>query len=183
MRILGIDPGLGTTGYGIVEKAENELLLITYGGISKSPVADFSTNLLAIYQKLHQIINEFHPQCCAVENIFYHQNKKTAIIMGHVRGVAMLAAAQNQLPVFEYSPKEVKLSITGLGAASKPQVQAMVKNILHMSEVPHPEDAADALAVAVCHHHRSKILGLHKNSPALIKPSSKNPLKKFIKNI
>jgi crossover junction endodeoxyribonuclease RuvC len=174
---------LGTTGYGIIEKAGNDLQLITYGGISKSPLADFTTNLLAIYQKLHQIINQFHPQCCAVENIFYHQNKKTAIIMGHVRGVAMLAAAQNQLPVFEYSPKEVKLSITGLGAASKPQVQAMVKNILQMAEIPRPEDAADALAVAVCHLHRSKIPGMSKNSSTLIKSSSKNRLKKFIKDV
>jgi crossover junction endodeoxyribonuclease RuvC len=103
--------------------------------------------------------------------------------MGHVRGVAMLAAAQNQLPVFEYSPKEVKLSIVGLGAASKPQVQAMVKNILHMSEVPRPEDAADALAVAICHYHRSKIFGLNRNSPAPIKSSTRKRLKKFIKNI
>jgi len=183
LRILGIDPGLGTTGYGIVEKKGNELQLITYGGISKSPSADFTTNLLAIYQKINQIVNEFQPQYCAVENIFYHQNKKTAIIMGHVRGVAMLAAAQNQLPVFEYSPREVKLSIVGLGAASKPQVQAMVKNILHMSEVPRPEDAADALAVAICHYHRSKIFSLSKNFPAPIKSSAKNRLKKFIKNI
>jgi crossover junction endodeoxyribonuclease RuvC len=183
LRILGIDPGLSTTGYGIIEKKGNELELITYGGIRKSPKADFTTNLLAIYQKIHQIVNEFQPQACAVENIFYHQNKKTAIIMGHVRGVAMLAAAQNQLPVFEYSPKEVKLSIVGLGAASKPQVQAMVKNILHMTVIPDPEDAADALAVAICHYHRSKIFGMRKDFPASVKSSSKNRLKKCIKNI
>ncbi len=162
MRILGIDPGLGTTGYGIIEKQGENLKYLTFGGISKSAKANFTQNLLAIYQKIHQIILEFEPDCCAVENIFYHQNKKTAIVMGHVRGVAMLAAAQSGIPIHEYSPREVKLSIVGLGAASKPQVQAMVKNILRMTEVPQPEDAADALAVAICHIHRMKMAEIRK---------------------
>ncbi len=182
MRILGIDPGLGTTGYGIIEKKGNELQVIAYGGIQKKSDADFTSNLLAIYQRIHHIINEFHPQECAVENIFYHQNKKTAIIMGHVRGVAMLAAAQNQLRVFEYTPKEVKLSIVGSGAASKPQVQAMVKNILRMETAPHPEDAADALAVAICHHHRAKLAGLTNGKRPGRKVLNKTLLKKIIKN-
>lgn len=182
MRILGIDPGLSTTGYGIIEKKGNELQVIAYGGIQKKSNTDFTSNLLAIYQRIHHIINEFHPQECAVENIFYHQNKKTAIIMGHVRGVAMLAAAQNQLRVFEYTPKEVKLSIMGSGAASKPQVQAMVKNILGMAVAPHPEDAADALAVAICHHHRANLAGLTGGKHSSRKGLNKTLLKKFIKN-
>ena len=157
MRILGIDPGLGTTGYGIIDQTDKTLHVVTYGGIKKSPKASFTENLLKIYNKINQIIIEFQPDGCAIENIFYHQNKKTAIIMGHVRGVAMVAAAEQKLPVHEYSPKEVKLSIVGFGAASKLQIQAMVKTILHMDQVPQPEDAADALAVAICHYHRFKL--------------------------
>ncbi len=181
MRILGIDPGLGTTGYGIIEKNGDKLQVVTYGGIQKKSATDFTSNLLAIYQRIHEIINEFHPLECAVENIFYHQNKKTAIIMGHVRGVAMLAAAQNQLPVFEYTPKEVKLSIVGSGAASKPQVQAMVKNILAMATAPYPEDAADALAVAICHHHRTTLFGLSRGNSKKRKTIHNTLLEKLIK--
>jgi crossover junction endodeoxyribonuclease RuvC len=153
---LGIDPGLGTTGYGIIDENDRVLDVVTYGGIEKSPQASFTENLFAIYRNINQIIMEYQPDGCAIENIFYHQNKKTAIIMGHVRGVAMVAAAEKGLPVYEYSPKEVKLSIVGLGGASKLQVQAMVKTILKMKETPQPEDAADALAVAICHYHRLK---------------------------
>lgn len=156
MKILGIDPGLSTTGYGLIDTEGGKLKFITYGGVNKSKKADFANNLLFIYAKLDEIIKSYHPDNCAIENIFYHENKKTAIIMGHARGVAILASAQNQIPVFEYSPREVKLSIVGSGGASKVQVQAMVKNILNMKEIPHPEDAADALAVALCHFHRLK---------------------------
>ena len=157
MKILGIDPGLGTTGYGVIDQTDQTLQVVTYGGIRKSPSASFTENLFKIYKKINQIILEHHPDGCAIENIFYHQNKKTAIIMGHVRGVAMVAAAEKGLPVYEYSPKEVKLSTVGFGAASKLQIQAMVKTILRMDEVPQPEDAADALAVAICHYHRLKL--------------------------
>jgi len=156
LRILGIDPGLSTTGYGVIDESEQVLDVVTFGGIKKSPKASFTENLLAIYQNINQIIMEYRPDGCAIENIFYHQNKKTAIIMGHVRGVAMVAAAERGLPVHEYSPKEVKLSIVGMGGASKQQVQAMVKTLLKMNEIPQPEDAADALAVAICHYHRLK---------------------------
>jgi crossover junction endodeoxyribonuclease RuvC len=156
LRILGIDPGLGITGYGIIDQNQQKLDVVTFGGITKSPEASFTENLLAIYRNIHQIIMAYQPDGCAIENIFYHQNKKTAIVMGHVRGVAMVAAAAQGLPVHEYSPREVKLSIVGMGGASKSQVQAMVKTILNMSEIPQPEDAADALAVAICHYHRLK---------------------------
>jgi crossover junction endodeoxyribonuclease RuvC len=156
LKILGIDPGLSTTGYGLIDTAGDKLTFITYGGVKKADKADFAKNLLFIFKKLDEIIKSYHPDNCAIENIFYHQNKKTAIIMGHARGVAILASAQNEIPVFEYSPREVKLSIVGSGGASKVQVQAMVKNILSMKEIPHPDDAADALAVAICHFHRLK---------------------------
>ena len=163
MRILGIDPGLGITGYGIIEKVGDNLKVLSFGGIEKNKSLSFSENLLSIYQNIQKIVNEFKPDDCAIENIFYHQNKKTAIIMGHVRGVAMIAAAGGNMPVYEYSPKEVKLSIVGHGGASKLQVQSMVKNILNMNMIPEPEDAADALAVAICHIHRMKFIQLTRN--------------------
>lgn len=156
MRILGIDPGLATTGYGIVEVNEKGMDSLVYGGIRASSSAEFTEKLLTIHQKITQVVLQYHPDFCAVENIFYHQNKKTAIIMGHARAVAILAAAQHTVPVFEYMPREVKMSIVGVGDASKSQVQAMVKNLLRMTETPHPDDAADALAVAICHYHRLK---------------------------
>ncbi|MEJ2538011.1 MAG: crossover junction endodeoxyribonuclease RuvC [Calditrichia bacterium] len=156
MRILGIDPGISTTGYGVIEIESNRLKCLASGGIRSSSKLKFSQKLKSIHQAVNKIIQEFQPDFCSVEDIFYHQNKKTAIIMGHARGVAMLAAAINNIPVFEYTPREVKMSIVGSGAASKIQVQAMVKNILKMPELPTPEDAADALAVALCHHHRLK---------------------------
>lgn len=156
MRILGIDPGISVTGYGVIEIESHHVSCLSFGGIKSSSKSKFSEKLTSIYQKVSQIIYEFHPDFCSVEDIFYHQNKKTAIIMGHARGVAMLAAAQNNIPVFEYTPREVKMSIVGSGGASKIQVQAMVKNILKMPEIPRPEDAADALAVAICHYHRQR---------------------------
>jgi crossover junction endodeoxyribonuclease RuvC len=157
LKVLGIDPGLSITGYGVVEQKDNTLKHIVYGGIRKKTGVAFSESLLSIYDKISEIVTEYNPDACAIENIFYHQNKKTAIVMGHVRGVAIVAVARRQIPVFEYSPREVKLSTVGMGAASKIQVQSMVRNILSMDEVPHPEDAADALAVAICHFHRIKL--------------------------
>lgn len=157
MRVLGIDPGLSMTGYGVVEEQDNSLHHIVYGGIRKAARVSFSESLLSIYEKISEIVTVYTPDACAIEDIFYHLNKKTAIIMGHVRGVAIVAAAAQKIPVFEYSPREIKLSTVGMGAASKPQVQSMVRNILGMDEIPHPEDAADALAVAICHFHRQKM--------------------------
>jgi crossover junction endodeoxyribonuclease RuvC len=156
LRILGIDPGISITGYGVIEIESDRLSYLASGGIRSSSKLNFSQKLTNIYQAVIDIIKEYHPDFCSVEDIFYHQNKKTAIIMGHARAVTMLAAALNHIPVFEYTPREVKMSIVGSGAASKIQVQAMVKNILKMAEIPTPEDAADALAVALCHYHRSK---------------------------
>jgi crossover junction endodeoxyribonuclease RuvC len=156
LRILGVDPGLSCTGYGIVEINGSSLKNLIFGGIRTSPANSFPEKLLNIYTKINQVILEYQPDFCAIESVFYHQNKKTAIIMGHARGIVLLAAAQNGITVFEYSPREIKMSIVGMGAASKLQVQAMVKTILHLAEPPHPDDASDALAVALCHHHRMK---------------------------
>lgn len=162
MRILGIDPGISTTGYGIIEVSGKNLKCLAYGGIHAPAKAAFTQKLNSIYQKISEVIQQFQPDFCAVEDIFYHRNKKTAIVMGHARAVAMLAATRQNIPVFEYSPREVKMSIVGYGAASKTQVQAMVKNILKMEELAQPTDASDALAVSLCHFHRMKFNQLTK---------------------
>ncbi|MFZ0391291.1 MAG: crossover junction endodeoxyribonuclease RuvC [Calditrichia bacterium] len=158
MRILGIDPGISITGYGIIEVQGRELRCLHHGGIRNNGSAAFSEKLLTIHENLIEIAREYQPGLCAVENIFYHQNKKTAIVMGHARAAAMLAAARINIPVFEYSPREVKMSIVGNGNASKTQVQAMVANLLKLGSRPTPADAADALAVAMCHYHRQNFL-------------------------
>ena len=157
MIILGIDPGLRVTGYGVIEIVNHKAYCRDYGGIynreKSKPIAE---KLLKIYNEICDVVNTFKPQHCAIEDVFYHENVNTAIVMGHARGVAMLAAQQAGVPVFEYAAREIKMSTVGSGAASKQQVQAMIKNLLSMPDPPRPQDAADALAVALCHYHRLK---------------------------
>jgi crossover junction endodeoxyribonuclease RuvC len=161
MTILGIDPGLSVTGYGVIEIVSNKPYCRDYGGIynreKSKPIAE---KLLKIYNGIRDVVNEFKPQHCAIEDVFYHENVNTAIVMGHARGVAMLAAQQAGISVFEYAAREIKMSTVGSGAASKQQVQAMIKNLLGISELPRPQDASDALAVALCHYHRMKFQAL-----------------------
>jgi crossover junction endodeoxyribonuclease RuvC len=161
MTILGIDPGLSVTGYGVIEIVNNKPYCRDYGGIynreKSKPIAE---KLLKIYNGIRDVVNEFKPQHCAIEDVFYHENVNTAIVMGHARGVAMLAAQQAGISVFEYAAREIKMSTVGSGAASKQQVQAMIKNLLGISELPRPQDASDALAVALCHYHRMKFQAL-----------------------
>ena len=157
MIILGIDPGLRVTGYGVIEIVNHKAYCRDYGGIynreKSKPIAE---KLLKIYNEICDVVNTFKPQHCAIEDVFYHENVNTAIVMGHARGVAMLAAQQAGVPVFEYAAREIKMSTVGSGAASKQQVQAMIKNLLSIPDPPRPQDAADALAVALCHFHRMK---------------------------
>jgi len=157
MIILGIDPGLSITGYGVIEIVNHKAYCRDYGGIynreKSKPIAE---KLLKIYNEICSVVDTFKPQHCAIENVFYHENVNTAIVMGHARGVAMLAAQQAGVPVFEYAAREIKMSTVGSGAASKQQVQAMIKNLLGIPDPPRPQDAADALAVALCHFHRMK---------------------------
>lgn len=157
MIILGIDPGLSITGYGVIEIVNQKAYCRDYGGIynreKSKPIAE---KLLKIYNEICDVVNTFKPQHCAIEDVFYHENVNTAIVMGHARGVAMLAAQQAGVPVFEYAAREIKMSTVGSGAASKQQVQAMIKNLLSIPDPPRPQDAADALAVALCHYHRMK---------------------------
>ena len=156
MVILGIDPGLSTCGYGIIEISNNFVQCHKFGCIHTRKNPDTPEKLKRIFDDLSKVIKIYKPHFCAIEDIFYHENVNTAIIMGHARGVAMLAARQADIEIFEYAPREIKMSVTGNGAASKQQIQSMVQNLLNLEKPPTPYDASDALAVALCHYHRHK---------------------------
>jgi crossover junction endodeoxyribonuclease RuvC len=154
MRILGIDCGSERTGYGVIETDGRSHRMMASGVIRTSTRAPFNLRLLDIARGLRGIIDQFTPDAAAVEEVFHSQNPKTAIQLAHVRGVALLAIAEAGLTLGEYSPLEVKTSVVGYGRAEKQQVQWMVKNLLGLAE-PQPEDASDAIAVAICHATRT----------------------------
>jgi len=155
--VIGIDPGTAITGYGIVQEKENgELEWIAHGVVTTPSDWDDPKRLLELYQKLCEILSTYKPDCCAVEKLFFQKNVKTAISVGQGRGAALIAAAASELPVGEYTPLEVKQAVVGYGSADKQQVQQMVKVLLGLSEIPQPDDAADALAVAICHLHSTR---------------------------
>ena len=154
MRVLGIDCGTEYTGYGIVDLlADDRLLCIDCGAIHLSPREPMPSRLSQIYNRLQQLIAEHHPDRVAIEDVFYAVNAKSAFKLGQVRGVAMLAAASNGLEVAEYAPLAIKSAVVGYGRAEKHQVQQMVARLLSLNEIPEPADAADALAIAICHLH------------------------------
>jgi crossover junction endodeoxyribonuclease RuvC len=155
IRILGVDPGSQITGLGIVEVINNrELKLRYYGCIKTDRKASLAIRLKQIYTGLSELIETYKPDHVALEDIFYSDNVKTAIVMGHARGVSLLAPINLGITPAEYSPREVKLAVVGRGNASKEQVHYMVKNMLNLKEDISPDDASDALAVALCHYHR-----------------------------
>ncbi len=154
MRILGIDPGSESTGYGIIESDGSRHVAVVYGAVKTQARRPFQERLLKIYTDLSGILSREKPEVMAIEGIFYAANVQSALRLGHARGVALLVAAQWNLAVFEYSPLEIKNAIVGYGRAEKSQVQGMVKFLLQLPETPTPDDAADALAVAICHAHR-----------------------------
>jgi crossover junction endodeoxyribonuclease RuvC len=149
-RVLGIDPGSQVTGYGVIEKVRSGLCHIVYGEIKPGRGAALSLCLQTIYDGLREAIRQSAPDALAIEEIFYGKNVKSLIKQGHVRGVAILAGKHSGIPVYEYSPLEIKKAVVGYGRAEKNQVQTMVRAILNLPELP-PPDAADALAVAICH--------------------------------
>jgi crossover junction endodeoxyribonuclease RuvC len=157
MRILGIDPGTATTGYGVVEEdSQGQLVSAGYGTIITPPDMAVEKRLLSIYEQLHEIILLYKPQAAAVEKLFFYKNVTTAMAVGQARGVVVLCFAQASLPIGEYTPLEVKQAVTGYGSADKKQIQQMVKVLLHLETIPKPDDAADALAIAICHHNSSR---------------------------
>ncbi len=153
MIILGIDPGSSVTGYGAINYADRAYQLVECGCVRTSSRLAFPERLRRIYQGLTEKIAEIGPDEVAVEDVFYSKDVKAALKIGHARGVILLAAANLGLPILEYSPAEVKRAVAGSGAASKEQVQFMVKSMLRLQELPQPLDASDAVAVALCHMH------------------------------
>ena len=150
VRVLGVDPGSQITGYGVVEKQRERFRQVVYGEIKPGRGAALSTCLQMIYDGLREAIQASAPAAVAIEDIFYGKNIRSLIRQGHVRGAAILAAKHCGIPVFEYAPLEIKKAVVGYGLAEKKQVQTMVRAILALKELP-PPDAADALAVAICH--------------------------------
>jgi crossover junction endodeoxyribonuclease RuvC len=160
MRVLGVDPGTAITGWGVVEGEDSYLNLVAAGVITTSPGIPLPKRLQIIYRELTLLIEEWQPESSAVEELFFSKNAKTALAVGHGRGVALLALANANLSIAEYKPLEVKQAITGYGGADKWQIQQMVKLLLSLDEIPRPDDAADALAVAICHLHSVRLRSL-----------------------
>lgn len=157
MRVLGIDPGASATGYGIVDRNDGLLQAIEFGSIVTSPTDPFPARLQQIFGRLAELIRRHHPESVAVETLVFAKNAQSAFRLGQARGVALLAAAEGRLAVAEYTPLQVKGAVTGYGAATKGQVQRMVQSLLRLRTPPAPIDAADALAVAICHHHSASL--------------------------
>lgn len=153
MRIMGIDPGVAIVGFGLIDKVGHKLTPVQYGSIQTEAHTDEGIRLRQIYESMIELIERYQPEEIAVEKLFFNRNVTTAISVGQARGVILLAAIQKGLEVGEYTPLQVKQAIVGYGKAEKRQVQEMVKLFLHLSEVPKPDDVADALAIAICHAH------------------------------
>jgi len=153
MLILGIDPGTAIMGYGLIEKRGHKLTPVTYSCWRTPAQLTQAERLLMLYQKLSDFLTSYQPEHMAVEELFFNRNTTTALSVGQARGIVLLAAAQKNIPVFEYTPLQVKQAVVGYGQAEKIQVQHMVKALLGLAEIPKPDDAADALAIAICHAH------------------------------
>lgn len=160
MKVFGIDPGSARTGYGCVQSDGSRHRLVVCGAIANRPSSAFPEKLRVIHAELSILIARHRPDIVAVENLFHAVNARSALKLGHARGVAMLAAVEAGVPIVEYTPAEVKQSVVGYGRAEKRQVQSMVQLLLGLSEPPSPFDASDALAIAVCHLHRMNLRGV-----------------------
>lgn len=157
MLILGIDPGTAIMGYGLVAQQGNRLKPLKYGAIRTEAALTLAARLLQLHQGLERLIQEYRPDAVAVEELFFNKNTRTALAVGQARGVILLVAEQAGLEIAEYTPLQVKQSVVGYGRAEKRQIQEMVKMLLCLNEIPKPDDAADALAIAICHAHSRKL--------------------------
>jgi crossover junction endodeoxyribonuclease RuvC len=155
MRVIGIDPGSETLGWGIVEGSGLRYSLVDFGTVKSSPKQPFSKRLLKVYQGVEEVIDKYSPDALAVEDTFYAVNVGVALKLGQVRGTMLLLAEKRDLEIAEYSPRLIKQTVVGYGAAEKHQVQEMVRVLLRMKTAPTPHDAADALAIAICHFHHA----------------------------
>lgn len=157
MIVLGVDPGVATTGYGVVRQDYDCIRPVAYGAIKTPASESLPLRLQQLYRELVQLVNSYHPTEASVEELFFARNVSTALTVGHARGVILLALEDMGLPTYEYTPLQVKQAITGYGRAGKEQVQEMVRLLLGLPEIPRPDDAADALAAAICHAHTSSV--------------------------
>jgi crossover junction endodeoxyribonuclease RuvC len=153
MRIIGIDPGYAIVGYGVLDYVGAAFTTVSYGAVTTDANSSFVQRLTEIYDDVSELICTYSPQYMAVERVFFTTNQKTAIDVAQARGIILLAAAKNGVAVAEYTPLQVKQSVTGYGKATKSQVQEMTKRFLNLDAVPKPDDTADALAIAICHAH------------------------------
>lgn len=155
-RILGIDPGTGRLGFGVIDVVKGKPILVDAGVITTPPHSEESSRLLTIFDELSELIKDLKPDTMAVEKLFFAQNVTTAMSVAQARGVILLTGKQAGLELFEYTPLQIKMALTGYGKASKQQIQEMVRVLLGLKEIPRPDDAADALAVALIHSHQLK---------------------------
>lgn len=163
MRIIGIDPGYAIVGFGVLDYNKSRFSVVEYGAVTTPAEMDFNQRLCEIYSDLCYIFDKYKPDFLSIERLYFTSNQKTAIAVAQARGVTLLAAKQRGIEIFEYTPLQVKQSVTGYGKAVKKQVQDMTKRILDLEEVPKPDDTADALAMAICHAHcyNSRLSGLN----------------------
>ncbi len=151
MIVVGIDPGIARVGYGVLDKTDRHLVSLTYGCIETKSSLSQSQRLREIYERISVILDEYHPGCVAVEQLFFSRNTTSAMQVSEARGVLLLAAIQRDIVIAEYTPNQIKQAVTGSGRADKHQVQEMMRRLLRLQEIPRPDDAADGLAVALCH--------------------------------
>lgn len=151
MRILGIDPGYAIVGYGIVDVESTRFRYISHGAVTTNAGTDFNLRLCDVYDGIAEVIGKYKPEAISIEKLFFQNNQKTAISVAEARGVILLAGVKAGVEIFEYTPLQVKMAITGYGRAQKPQIMAVTKSLLGLRETPKPDDAADALALAICH--------------------------------
>lgn len=153
MVVFGIDPGYAIVGWGAISFQSNTYKALGYGSVETQAHTDFNQRLEYIYDELYSILNRCRPDALAIERLYFQTNQKTAIKVAQARGVTLLAAQKLKIPIFEYTPLQVKTAVTGYGKAKKPQVMEMTRRLLKLDEVPKPDDTADALAIAICHIH------------------------------
>jgi len=162
MRILGIDPGIAIVGYGVIDKEGNRYKTVAYDAVTTRAHTPLEERLESVYNGINEIIKTYKPDAMSIEELFFNNNAKTALTVGQARGVIILAAVQNKLPVYEYTPLQVKQALTGYGRASKGQIQQMMKSMLGLAQIPKPDDVADALAIAVCHGNSMRFNSIKK---------------------
>jgi crossover junction endodeoxyribonuclease RuvC len=163
MVIFGIDPGYAIVGCGIVRYERNNFSLMGYGAVTTDKDTPFNQRLTKIYDDITELLEKFKPDAVSIERLYFNTNQKTAIDVAQARGVIVLAVEKAGIPIFEYTPLQVKQSIVGYGRAEKQQVQEMTRMFLHLDKIPKPDDAADALALAICHGHASDSLIINSN--------------------